>query len=117
MEKLAVYGTLRRGNENTGRIENCSLVYPGHTRFPAIIQNTRGLGAVVEVLNVSDEDINMYDSYEGIDSGLYRRVKTKVKMDSGEKEDAWVYVAGDLLLQHENVFEVIKGGDWEKRKR
>jgi len=39
-----------------------------------------------------------------------------VKMDDGNEENAWVYVAGDDLLQNESIFEVIESGDWEKRK-
>ena len=40
--KLAVYGTLRRGSKNTGRVKKSSLVYPGHKNFPAVIQNDKG---------------------------------------------------------------------------
>ena len=39
--KLAVYGTLRNGNENIGRVKNTSLVYPGHQKFPAMIKITK----------------------------------------------------------------------------
>jgi len=41
--KLAVYGTLRSGNKNTGILENSSLVFPGHHTFPAVIQNNRSV--------------------------------------------------------------------------
>jgi len=116
MEKLAVYGTLRRGDSNKGKMPDCTLVYPGHTRFPAVIHNPDGKGVVVEVLDVSKEDLRVYDKYEGIAQGLYRRVRTRVKMDDGKEENAWVYVAGDDLLQNESIFEVIESGDWERRK-
>jgi|TARA_R100001530_G_scaffold47170_2_gene35478 gamma-glutamylcyclotransferase (GGCT)/AIG2-like uncharacterized protein YtfP len=115
-EKLAVYGTLRRGSDNKGVVENTTLVYPGHTRFPAVIYNEKGKGTIVEVLDVTKEDLNTYDMYEGVKSGMYRRVRTNVKMDDGGKERAWLYVAGDLLLANETVFEVIEGGDWNKRQ-
>ena len=42
--KLAVYGTLRNGDKNTGRVKNTSLVYPGHQKFPAMIQDYKGKG-------------------------------------------------------------------------
>ena len=77
--KLAVYGTLRAGSNKTGVIKNSSLVYPGHESFPAVIHNKKGSGTVVEVHDVSEEDLVRYDMYEGVSSGLYRRVKTKVK--------------------------------------
>jgi gamma-glutamylcyclotransferase (GGCT)/AIG2-like uncharacterized protein YtfP len=114
--KLAVYGTLRNGSKNTGILENSSLVYPGHNTFPAVIQNQKGSGTVVEVHEVSEEDLKRYDMYESIDSGLYRRIKTDVKMDNGDMENVWVYVAGDELMQRSNSFRIIESGDWYNRK-
>ena len=113
--KLAVYGTLRAGSNRTGVIKNSSLVYPGHESFPAVIHNKKGSGTVVEVHDVSEEDLVRYDMYEGVSSGLYRRVKTKVNMDDGSKEKVWLYVAGDELLQRSNMFRVIQSGDLYNR--
>jgi gamma-glutamylcyclotransferase (GGCT)/AIG2-like uncharacterized protein YtfP len=113
--KLAVYGTLRNGSKDTGVVKNSSLVYPGHESFPAIIQNKNGSGTVVEVHDVSEEELVRYDMYEGISSGLYRRVKVEVNMDDGSKEKAWLYVAGDELMQRSKMFRVIKSGDWYNR--
>ena len=114
--KLAVYGTLRNGDNNTGRVKNTSLVYPGHQRFPAMIQDYNGKGTVVEVHDVTSEDIAQYDMYEGINIGLYDRVKVDVELDSGDKERVWAYVAGPRLLKMVDVFEEIPNGDWYDRK-
>tara|TARA_B100000700_G_scaffold188509_2_gene207740 strand:+ start:5219 stop:5569 length:351 start_codon:yes stop_codon:yes gene_type:complete len=114
--KLAVYGTLRNGDNNTGRVKNTSLVYPGHQRFPAMIQDYKGKGTVVEVHDVTSEDIAQYDMYEGINIGLYDRVKVDVELDSGDKERVWAYVAGPRLLKMVDVFEEIPNGDWYDRK-
>lgn len=114
--KLAVYGTLRNGNENTGRVNNTSLVYPGHQKFPAMIQDYKGKGTVVEVHDVTSEDLAQYDLYEGVMTGLYDRVKVDVDLDSGERERTWVYVAGQKLLDMVNIFEEIPNGDWYDRK-
>ena len=114
--KLAVYGTLRNGNENTGRVNNTSLVYPGHQRFPAMIQDYKGNGTVVEVHDVTSEDLAQYDMYEGINVGLYERGKIDVDMDSGDKIKTWVYVAGQRLLDMVDIFEEIPNGDWYDRK-
>jgi len=81
-----------------------------------VIQNNNGSGTVVEVHTVDKEDLARYDIYEGVDSGLYRRVKADIKMDSGETENVWVYVAGDELMQRSNSFKVIQSGDWYNRK-
>ena len=114
--KLAVYGTLRNGNENIGRVNNTSLVYPGHQRFPAMMQDYKGKGTVVEVHDVTSEDLAQYDMYEGINIGLYERVKVDVDMDSGDKIKTWVYVAGPRLLDMVDIFEEIPNGDWYNRK-
>ena len=114
--RLAVYGTLRNGSEDTGRIENTSLVYPGHQRFPAVIQDYQGKGTVVEVHDITSEEMAQYDLYEGLAIGLYDRVKVKVNMDKGEEVEAWVYVAGPRLLKLVDVFEEIPNGDWNNRK-
>ena len=114
--KLAGYGTLRKGNENTGRVKDTSLVYPGHQRFPAMIQDYKGKGTVVEVHDVTSEEIAQYDMYEGVNIGLYDRVKVDVEMDSGDKVKAWVYVAGSQLLELVDVFKEIPNGDWYDRK-
>ena len=70
--RLAVYGTLRTGFEETGKIEGFSLVFPGTKSFPALIKNEKGKGAVVEVMDVTDEELNMYDMYESTKDGLYK---------------------------------------------
>ena len=114
--KLAVYGTLRNGNKNIGRVDNTSLVYPGHQRFPAMIQDYKGKGTVVEIHDVNSEDLAQYDLYEGVMVGLYDRVKVDVELDSGKQERVWVYVAGPRLLDMVDVFEEIPNGDWYDRK-
>ena len=90
-------------------------MYPGHKSFPAIIHNERGSGTVVEVHNVTQEELHRYDMYEGLSSGLYRRVMADIDMDNGKKEKAWVYVAGDEMMQRSTTFRVIKSGDWYNR--
>ena len=113
--KLAVYGTLRNGSETKGRVNKTSLVYPGHQRFPAMIQDERGKGTVVEVHDVTSQQLKEYYLYEGINTGLYKRVKVKVDMDSGKEIEAWTYVAGPELVRLTNVFKEIPNGDWYDR--
>ena len=113
--KLAVYGTLRNGSDNTGRINKTSLVYPGHQRFPAMIQDEKGKGTVVEIHDVSNQELREYDLYEGVNTGLYKRVKVKVDMVNDEKVEAWTYVAGPELVRLTSVFKEIPNGDWYNR--
>ena len=111
--RLAVYGTLRRGFEETGKVEGFSLVFPGHKNFPALIKNKNGKGAVVEVFEATEEDLNMYDTYESTENGLYIRTTANIVLDdTKEKEKCWIYVAGPLLWKSSSMFTEVPDGDW-----
>lgn len=110
--RLAVYGTLRRGGEELGKVNGFSLVFPGTNSFPALIKNANGSGAVVEMLELSKGDMAYYDEYENIDGGLYIRTTVDVELDSGEKEKAWAYVAGPMLWENSKTFTEVPEGDW-----
>jgi len=114
--RLAVYGTLRRDYPVKGRVEGFSLVFPGTQSFPALIKNEKGKGAVVELVDVTEEELNMYDQYEGVDSGLYIRTTVPVVLDNKKTEKAWVYVAGPQLWQNSNSFTEVPDGDWHSMK-
>lgn len=114
--RLAVYGTLRRDYPVKGRVEGFSLVFPGTQSFPALIKNEKGKGAVVELVDVTEEELNMYDQYEGVDNGLYIRTTVPVLLDNKKTEKAWVYVAGPQLWQNSNSFTEVPDGDWHSMK-
>tara|TARA_R100000329_G_scaffold134037_1_gene113938 strand:- start:344 stop:739 length:396 start_codon:yes stop_codon:yes gene_type:complete len=114
--RLAVYGTLRRDYPVKGRVEGFSLVFPGTQSFPALIKNEKGKGAVVELVDVTEEELNMYDQYEGVDNGLYIRTTVPVVLDNKKTEKAWVYVAGPQLWQNSNSFTEVPDGDWHSMK-
>ena len=117
MDKLAVYGTLRKGSDKTYRIKDVSLVFPGHKNFPAVIKNKEGKGAVVELLGVDDTDLLSYDNYEGISTGLYTREAIDVyKEDDTPFTKAWIYIAGPLLISYKSVFEEVPEQDWLSQK-
>lgn len=114
--RLAVYGTLRRDYEEKGKVEGFSLVFPGTESFPAIIKNEKGKGVVVELMDVTQEDLNMYDEYEGVARGLYIRTTVPVTLDNGKIEKSWIYVAGPELWQKSNSFTEVPEGDWHSKK-
>mgnify|MGYP003626626638 FL=1 len=114
--RLAVYGTLRRGFPDTGKAEGFSLVFPGTQSFPAVIKNEKGKGAVVELMDVTTEDLNMYDEYEGVSNGLYIRTTVPITLDNGKTEKAWIYVAGPQLWQSSSSFTEVPDGDWHSQK-
>ena len=116
MDKLAVYGTLRNGKRDTYRVKDVSLVFPGHKNYPALIKNKEGSGAVVELIDVNDYDLTSYDNYEGIKTGLYVREVIDVFDGDDLKTNAWIYIAGPLLMQNKLVFEEVPEQDWLSQK-
>ena len=114
--RLAVYGTLRRDYAYKGRIEWFSLVFPGTQSFPAVIKNEKGKGAVVELVDVTTEDLNIYDEYENVEGGLYIRTTVSVLLDNGKKEKAWIYVAGPKIWEKSKTFTEVPEGDWHSMK-
>ena len=116
MDKLAVYGTLRNGSRDTYRVKDVSLVFPGHKNYPALLKNKEGRGAVVELIDVDNYDLESYDNYEGIKTGLYVREVIDVFEDDNLKTKAWVYIAGPLLMQNKLVFEEVPEQNWLSKK-
>jgi gamma-glutamylcyclotransferase (GGCT)/AIG2-like uncharacterized protein YtfP len=45
----------------------------------------------VAVFDVTDDDAAVLDAWEGVEIGLYRKIKVRVQMLAGE-ETAWLYV-------------------------
>ena len=64
-------------------------------------------------MDVTDEELNMYDMYESTKDGLYIRTTANIILDeTNEKEKCWVYVAGPLLWQSSSMFTEVPDGDW-----
>ncbi len=114
--RLAVYGTLRRGRVQKGRVEGFSLVFPGIQAFPALIKNPKGKGAVVELVDVEQSDLAEYDRYENTDGGLYIRTTVDVDLPDLTQEKCWIYVAGPQLWQGSTSFTEVPDGDWLSKK-
>ena len=77
-----------------------------------MIYDETGTGTVVEIHEVDSEKLRAYDHYEGVSAGVYQRVMAKVSMDDGTTTNAWVYLAGEKLLECSESFVAIASGDW-----
>ena len=123
---VAVYGTLRDGTGIQGTITGGKLIFPGHTYYPAWIRDGKSKKkTVVEIQTVSEEKLKTLDNYEGIASGFYKRSKVRVKLDNKEMLietaksfyiDAWIYEAGDLMMEKADKFTLVPEGNWNGKK-
>ena len=102
---LFVYGSLRSGHSANAMLGACTLIgdatvngilYDIDGRFTALIlygdTPVRG-----ELWRCPAELLLQLDTYEGVSSGLFRRIGTTAKKADGSGAPCWLYVAGPAL--------------------
>lgn len=113
-EKVAVYGTLRPKNRQGMYVpathEIVGFIMYDYGAFPYIV-DSEDLAHVdsvkVNILEVTHEQLERLDTYEGVDRGLYRRDRVDVfNLETGEQDEAWVYIGANI------VPERVLSGDW-----
>jgi gamma-glutamylcyclotransferase (GGCT)/AIG2-like uncharacterized protein YtfP len=120
---LFVYGTLRTGaSDGAGRLLNgCVKIAEGtlggtlydiEGRFPALVyyghDPVRG-----EIWRCPADLLPALDSYEGIASGLFRRVAVEIEADTGDLMPCWVYTAGPALSRQLTPANRLASGSWQ----
>lgn len=112
MEKVFVYGTLKKGFYNHRLLNGYE---PKQAKAPGINLYEgssypfakRGPGtAIGEVYEVDDQTMNRLDRLEGHPS-FYKREETKVFCE-GEFEEAWIYLYPDA-----DKYPRIDDGEWK----
>ena len=118
-ELLFVYGTLRRGEPSAQLLGSCLWCGETETRgtlfhlgkYPAL--TLHGEDRIYgEVWRCSPETLALLDSYEGVEEGLFERVRIHL-----EKGDAWIYVAGPALGAQLETAPRIPSGKWSGTSR
>lgn len=116
MNKLFVYGTLRQG-QPTHRLPGYMMFkvrgegfdFPFIQPYPYVDAMPNVLGSVVDV---TDDELEKLDVYEGVARGLYIRQKAFVVplgRSVSAMEEVQVYVGGPAL-----AYEPIPSGVWPK---
>lgn len=110
-----VYGTLRSGGSAAGLLGGCARVgsamvrgtlYDIDGRFPALL--LYGDGCVHgEVWRCPTEMLPSLDEFEGVDTGLFRRIGVR----AGDFA-CWAYVAGPTLASELTPARRIGSGQW-----
>lgn len=107
--KIAVYGTLRQGYGNALYLGDSKLVGKGKTKekykltasgIPFVKKNEPVHNVVVEVYEVTDEQLPTVDRLEGYDpndheGSWYKRTPIQVELDNGEEVEASIYFNDD----------------------
>lgn len=111
LHRVFVYGTLRPSEVVTHTLAGYAMFrVPGKTFSFPFIQPLEGFVVAGNVIEVDATGLSDLDRYEGVDRGLYKRVKVQVLDSQSNTEEAWVYVAGPAL-----AYPLIQSGDWFNR--
>jgi len=111
-----VYGTLRPGQANHGRLlagrEMAPAVLDGHElrlgTWPWV-QAAAGSSVAGEVVAVEPDLLDRIDRLEDVVGGLYRRARVPVRLADGGEVEAWTYLAGSVAATGGRL---IPKGDW-----
>ncbi|HUE95594.1 MAG TPA: gamma-glutamylcyclotransferase family protein [Longimicrobiaceae bacterium] len=114
MERLFVYGTLRRGGGMHSLLDGCRLHAEATVRgslfdlgtYPALVLDDRGT-VHGEVWECPRETLLRLDSYEGVGEGLFRRVRIEVG-----SVPCWTYIAGPRLRSRIASAPTLDRGRW-----
>jgi gamma-glutamylcyclotransferase (GGCT)/AIG2-like uncharacterized protein YtfP len=126
LERVFVYGTLRRGAARDARrfYSGAEFVAEARVRgrlfdfgpYPGLRLDARAGWVCGEIFAVTAEALAGLDDWEGVspggEDGEYRRVRVEVERDGGEPEASWVYEAREECCSGRPV---IASGDWLAR--
>lgn len=102
---LFVYGTLKRGQPNADLLVGAEWLGPA--TVPGMLYNIDGEHPALvvyghaavqgEVWKCHVDLLPTIDSYESVESGLFRRTGISVLMEDGREKGCWTYVAGPRI--------------------
>ena len=111
---LFVYGTLKQGGGMDRLMVGCTPIRSASVEgslydlgeYPALVLDRGGI-VIGELWRCPAETLDRLDSYEGVPTGLFRRVRTM----AGDVE-CWTYVAGPALEGRLLAGARIPNGSW-----
>jgi len=97
------YGTfITRGYwKNKENVEPClvrnySRVFPPNYWFPVVFPSNESFWALK--FDVTQEELNQLDNYEGVDLGLFERIQINVELKTRDKIKAFLYIPTENLI-------------------
>lgn len=129
MDRLFVYGTLKRGFGNHGFLDGCRFLGEAHTvkRFamygagvPSVVESPQLYPIQGEVYEVDPASLRHVDALEGHPHWYVRKMVDVVLESGGDPISAWIYTKDRPSLLGENSrleFHTtgLWGGSWRKR--
>ena len=101
LERVFVYGTLKKGHSNDVYLKDSVFVGEGAINkgyglyvfgLPFLVKDDKGLGCYGEIYLVSKETLNDLDVLEGHPSIYKRELLDIIELDTGHKLKCWCYI-------------------------
>jgi gamma-glutamylcyclotransferase (GGCT)/AIG2-like uncharacterized protein YtfP len=124
MELLFVYGTLLRGEDREGLVNQFDVrtavtsgkLWRVPAGYPALQFSMEGNPIAGEVLSLDGTSVlSILDLYEGVRDGIYDRIRIPIQTDIGT-EQAWAYVMSSAQLRRAGCVP-LKVSDWRHYRR
>ena len=107
MNEIFVYGTLKRSEANHDLLGDSQYLGDYETdprwgllnlgAFPAMIPSNKAVKG--EVFLVDDDVLEVVDTLEGVDHGLYKRHRIYINCAvSGSRREVWTYIYGSVVI-------------------
>lgn len=100
MEKLFVYGTLKKGFGNHHYLADARFLCTARTvekyamyvnGIPFVVRTPKVSQIIGELYEIDDETMDRIDRLEGHPK-FYCREKTTIETEDGQKTEAWIYI-------------------------
>ena len=97
-------------------VTNFSRVYPQGYWFPIVFPSKESFWALK--FEVTQQELEDLDNYEGVNDDLFKRIEIYVKLKSGEKTKAFLYVPTDNLISTNKLHKGLDTSDrWKDHIR
>jgi len=82
-------------------VHNYSRVFPPSYWFPVVFASTESFWALK--FDVTQEELNQLDNYEGVDLGLFERIQAQVELRTRNKISAFLYIPTTNLINSQKL--------------
>ncbi len=82
-------------------VNNFTRIFPRNSWFPYALKSSGSFKALK--MDVTKEEINFLDKIEGVDNGLFRRVKVDILLKNNQSSSAFMYVPTKETIVSQNL--------------
>ena len=82
-------------------VNNFTRIFPRNSWFPYALKSSGSFKALK--MDVTTEELNFLDKIEGVDNGLFKRVKVDILLRNNQSSSAFMYVPTEETIVSQNL--------------